>query len=383
MWGNDMEQHLIDFYINGICPGRTPATMSNTYLSALQIANSCESTRYALLSLSASYIGEYLHSDKERYHQAELFYSTQALQALALQIGAAENYDAALTTSMLLMHHDAVHNEESSLCWSIHANVFDTIPSEFFNHHSDAALFMRSQLVLARTAQTSFQLQNTHYHTLETQTWYEGTPPTEASKICSILGLSPQLLFIIASVTSLASNGEAPMSPHKHMYAQLQEGQLQSLRQWSSELQGDAHDVLVATAEAFRLATLIYIRCRVYGFTRFHPAIMELNDALTQTILSIPVKGHLYTAVYPVWPLFIAALTANSDKRDRLYQRVVPIREGDKNTLPAVLKRISGLRIWLANQDQTQQRRDGWWDEMLQPSSSTTALPVNRLLCLG
>ena len=110
---------------------------------------------------------------------------------------------------------------------------------------------------------------------------------------------------------------------------------------------------------------------------------MELNDALTQILLSIPLKGHLYTADYPVWPLFIAAVTANSDKRDRLYQRVVPIREGDKNTLPAVLKRISGLRIWLANQDQMQQRRDGWWDEMLQPSSSTTALPVNRLLCLG
>jgi hypothetical protein len=110
---------------------------------------------------------------------------------------------------------------------------------------------------------------------------------------------------------------------------------------------------------------------------------MELNDALTQVLLSLPVKGHLYTAIYPVWPLFIAAVTANSDKRDRLYQRVVPIREGDKNTLPAVLKRVSGMRIWLAKQDPTQQRRDGWWDEMLMPSSSTSALAANRLLCLG
>lgn len=118
-------------------------------------------------------------------------------------------------------------------------------------------------------------------------------------------------------------------------------------------------------------------------FTRFNPAVMELNDALTTVLLSLPVKGHLYTAIYPVWPVFIAAVTANSDKRDRLYQRVVPIREGDKNTLPAVLERVSGMRIWLANQDVIQQRRDGWWDEMLQPSSSTTALPSRRLLCLG
>ena len=88
------------------------------------------------------------------------------------------------------------------------------------------------------------------------------------------------------------------------------------------------------------------LRATIYSdigdsLTRFNPAIMELNDALTAVILSLPVKGHLYTGIYPVWPVFIAAVTANSDKRDCLYQRVVPIREGDKNTLPAVLKRVS------------------------------------------
>lgn len=116
--------------------------------------------------------------------------------------------------------------------------------------------------------------------------------------------------------------------------------------------------------------------------TRFHPSIMDTSDNLHTLLLSLPVKGALYTAIYPVWPLFIAAVTANSDKRDRLYQRVVPIREGDKNTVPAVLKRVSGMRVWLAQQDASVQRRDGWWDEMLSPHSSTTALG-SGLLCLG
>lgn len=119
-----------------------------------------------------------------------------------------------------------------------------------------------------------------------------------------------------------------------------------------------------------------------FSFTRFHPSVVELTDSLFNVLLSLPVKGSLYTAIYPVWPLFIAAVTANSDRRDRLYQRVVPIREGDKNTLPAVLKRVSGLRIWLANQDPSSQRCEGWWDNMLSPSSSTTALGP-KLLCLG
>jgi hypothetical protein len=399
-WGADMEHLLMDFCklvnriiprrilthldISGICPGRTPSTTSNTYLSLASMAEISDSTKYAILSLSASYIGEYLHLEKERYHQAELYYSTQAFQALARQIGTGENYDAVLATSMLLMHLDALNNnDDSSLCWSCHANVFDAIPQEFINHRSDPALFIRAQLVFARTAQTSSQFQQTPLHSLETRNFYEGTPPSEAQKICSNLGLSPQLIFLISSITSLASDLSGPMSSNKHMYAQLQEAQLQNLQQWTCEPQGAASEVLLATAEAFRLAALIYLRCRLYGFTRFNPAVMELNDALSQVLLSLPVKGQYYTAIYPVWPLFIAAVTANSDKRDRLYQRVVPIREGDKNTLPEVLKRVSGLRIWLAKQDPAQQRRDGWWDEMLLPSSSITALPAFRLLCLG
>lgn len=262
LWGGDMEQLLLDFYINGVCPGRTTATQSNTYLSLISVANTCESTKYALLSLSASYIQEYSPSEKERYHRAELYYSTQAVQALARQISNGENYDAALATAMLLMHHAAVNKaDESSLCWSCHANIFDAIPTEFVNQTSDAALFMRTQLVLARTAQTSFSLQNMQLHSLETQNWYEGMPPGEAQKICSVLGLSPQLLFIISSLTSLAIEN----SPNKIMYAQLQETQLQNLRQWTTELQGEGQEVLLATAEAFRLAALIYLRSRIYG----------------------------------------------------------------------------------------------------------------------
>lgn len=262
-WSGDVEQHLIDFYVNGICPGRTVATQSNGYVTLLQVANTCLSTRFALLSLSASYISEYLPSQRDYYQQAELYYSTQALQALTTQIANGENYDGALATSMLLMHHGAVNNtSESPLCWSCHANVFDVIPSDLVNHHSDAALFIRAQLTLARTAQTSQALQTTHFHTLETKSWYEGTPPAEAQKICSILGLSPQLLFIISSITSLAFDSS---NTSMLMYAQLQEAQLQNVRQWTSEPQGPERELMLATAEAFRLAALIYLRCRLYG----------------------------------------------------------------------------------------------------------------------
>jgi len=263
----DMEQLLLDFYIKGLCPGRTASTLNNTYLSLLQTAQTCESTRYAILSLSAFYIREYLPAQREQWHQAELYYSSQALQALAQQISAGDNYEAALATAMLLMHHSAVDEpNEASLCWSCHANIFEIVPTDLVNPASEPAHFMRTQLVLARSAQTSFALQNTQLTSLETRNWYESMPPGEAQKICAITGLSPQLLFIISSINSLAIED----GPNKLMYAQLQEQQLQSLRQWSTELPGDAQEVMLATAEAFRLAALIYVRCRLYGYVHLH-----------------------------------------------------------------------------------------------------------------
>ncbi|KAI4644028.1 uncharacterized protein J4E78_009811 [Alternaria triticimaculans] len=375
----DMENFLIDFYVRGICPGRTVASQTNVYTSLLQVADTCLSTRYAILSLSASYLCEQMPKDKDTYHQAELYYSTQALQALASQISDGHHYNGALATSMLLMHHGLINQDDSLMCWSCHANVLDAIPPEAITHNSDTVMFLHAQLILASTARTSHQLSNTRQHAFETTNWLDSISPSESSRTSTTLGVSPQLLFLISSITSLPTG---PYRLNKLMYAQAQEKQLQDLKQWSSEPDGPEKEILLATAEAFRLAALIYLRCRVYGFTRFHSSILELSDALHTLILSLPVKGPLYTAIYPVWPFFIAAVTANSDKRDRLYQRVVPIREGDKNTLPPVLRRISGMRTWLANQDTSCQRDDGWWDEMLSPKSSTIALSPH-LLCLG
>lgn len=263
-FGGDIEQLLFDFFLNGICPGRTTATQSNAYLSLLQTANMCESTKFALLSLSASYIREYLHSDKERFHEAELYYSSQAFQALGQQISNGENYDGALSTAMLLMHHGMVNDsDDASLCWSVHANIFDIIPAELIDHASEPALFMRTQLTLARTGQTAYTLQNAPLpQALDTPTWLDSLPTTEAqTMICSTLGMSPQLISFLSTINSLAAEN----APTKHMYAQALEQQLLNLRQWTPEPHGDARDIILATSEAFRLAALLYLRCRLYG----------------------------------------------------------------------------------------------------------------------
>lgn len=252
------EKLLIDFYLHGICPGRTPAAASNPYISALQVATSVESTRYAILGLSAAYIKSELQSERECYQRIELDYSIRALRALAVQINTQRDHDAAIMTSMLLMHHDAVHNHQSSLCWSVHANVLDTIPPQLFDQQSDAAIFLRSQIILAETVEPPMQPLQSRRKLLENMRWYDNISPSEAGLIRNHLGFSPQLIFLISSTTSLASN----VSASKYNFAEI-ETHLNDLMQQSTEIQKGAHDILVATAETFKLAALIYLHCRL------------------------------------------------------------------------------------------------------------------------
>ncbi|KAH9872823.1 hypothetical protein J1614_005217 [Plenodomus biglobosus] len=258
----NLESTLIEFYANGICPGRTVATQSNVYVALLQTADSCLSTRFAILSLSAAYARDYLLGENDVYHQAELHYSSQALNALAAQIRTRENYEGALATSMLLMHHGVINQEDSPLCWSCHANIFDAIPSGLFDQHSDAAMFIRTQIILARSAQTSSQLRGASYHSFERATWLVDVATTEAQKICGTLGLSPQLVLLISMINTIAVNTSTPENLSR---ARKIESQLKDLEQWTSEYQGPQEEVLLATAECFRLATLIYLQCRLYG----------------------------------------------------------------------------------------------------------------------
>ena len=74
--------------------------------------------------------------------------------------------------------------------------------------------------------------------------------------------MDQDLIFVIVIVTALAfDSGNA----NALMYAQLQEAQLHNVKQWTTEPQGAEREILLATAEAFRLAALIYLRCRLYG----------------------------------------------------------------------------------------------------------------------
>jgi hypothetical protein len=162
---------------------------------------------------------------------------------------------------MLLMQHAELTCEDSPLCWSSHAKIFDVIPLNAFDLQSDMALFIGTKLILARTAQTTSQLQTTRFHALEKPSWLECASSSEAQKICETLALSPQLSFLIFSVTSLAIEGSAD----RLLNARVLEAHLTSIHQRTEELELAKQEVILKTAEAFRFAAIMYLRTRIYG----------------------------------------------------------------------------------------------------------------------
>lgn len=48
-------------------------------------------------------------------------------------------------------------------------------------------------------------------------------------------------------------------------------------------------------------------------------------------MLSLSVAGPFYTALYPIWPFFIAAVTCDVDMRDKLCSRIWEIKSREKS----------------------------------------------------
>lgn len=285
LWDNDLEQTLIDFCrsspipmivrhltyhsdLNGICPGRTLAKKTNTYTNLLAIAEQSPSTRFAILSLSASYLKHYATSSQE-YIQADPLYMVESIKALTEELHFVEKPDGCLATGMLLVHHDIINDTENpDLCWSCHINMFDVLAHHNLLARSDPALFLKYQLILARTAEPlpHLQLQKRCLATPEPEAHtMDETIDIESKKINSILGLSHQLLSIIAASSDLVSNQEFLSLEDKIPQAAFLLTMIEGLTQWTTDVTGKALEAMIKTAESYRIAAQIYIHCRVLG----------------------------------------------------------------------------------------------------------------------
>jgi len=233
----------------------------NTYLNVLPIAENSEGARSAVLSLSATYMKDYIVSEATQYENADHIYMVQAVQSLITGLGLDESPETYLVTGMLLTQHSTVNDRESDPCWSCHVDMIDVLQQQDrFSNDSEPALSMIYQYILAMTAQSLTYIFARKPKQID---WIVECTDSEAERICGILGLSRQLLYLIGSITDVATSifGEAERAEQ----AQAIEAQLGELDQWTDDAMSDALDVVIRTATAYRLAAKIYLNCRILG----------------------------------------------------------------------------------------------------------------------
>ena len=208
-----------------------------------------------------------LMSDTERYQQADHYYAVKAVQTLGRAIRHHESTEGCLTTGMLLVHHDIVNETpETEVCWTCHIGMLDVLPERDVFVHSEPALFMRYQLILAKTAQPSHRMQKTWPKCAESTDKSLDYIDPESQRICGVLGLSSRLLSLIESITTLVTDSPFTKKNYKMSRAASLEYGLANLHQWTSEVSGKALEVVNRTAEAYRIAAQIYLQCRFFGY---------------------------------------------------------------------------------------------------------------------
>lgn len=233
----------------------------NTYLNVLPIAENSEGARSAVLSLSATYMKDYIVSEATQYENADHVYMVQAVQSLITGLGLDESPETYLITGMLLTQHSTVNDRESDPCWSCHVDMIDVLQQQNrFSNDSEPAISMVYQYILAMTAQSLTQIFTRKPKRIE---WIVECADSESERICGTLGLSRQLLYLIGSITDVATSIFG--AEKKVEQAKAIEVQLGELDQWTEDATGDALDVVIRTSTAYRFAAKIYLKCRVLG----------------------------------------------------------------------------------------------------------------------
>lgn len=64
------------------------------------------------------------------------------------------------------------------------------------------------------------------------------------------------------------------------------------------------------TAEAWRLAAILYLQCRVFRLPRNHPDVLSKLDDVARCISIMPTSGSQFTAQAPLFPVFLLGILA-------------------------------------------------------------------------
>ncbi|KAM3560712.1 hypothetical protein ARSEF4850_003538 [Beauveria asiatica] len=434
---DNMGRKLFSFYTRNWCPGRSVLAKTNLWLTDFASMQR-PAVVAAIQSLAGVYVHDYLPCDNVRRQVNRRFAIAEA--RLSELLRDADNLDESesgelVTLASLLSMQDVVLTERRLqkpyyprwlTGFKQAENVLQrTDPGSRFYKESNVQVssLRLSQSVIVGRAVILAQLMMP----LPPLTTFD--PIAETSRFGFLLygsesdiyeihggcGFSKRLLHIFSQVadcsTRMLQECETPIVP---ITAEMLYSQLVQLRQWSREYDSwntaqntsqsiewirqasenyvvqDAKQMTEVTAEAWRLAGMAYLQCRLFRLPRNHQMVVNNIADLAKCISIMPTSGSIFTAQAPLLPAFFLGLLATVEEHvlvaDAWFRHVIvtPVR----SSVPPLYQALGRIQSWMDHEvpvpaPNTElpcaiSMRQPWWELMV----SKVQEKENEVLCL-
>lgn len=218
-------------------------------------------------------------------------------------------------------------------------------------------------------------------------------------------GFSKKLLHSLSQISYLAARlYQDPESPVAPLTAKFLLTELLQMRQWSSavdaapweEAKGlpqtiemvraapkgyvidSACHMTEVTAEAWRIAAMIYLQCRALRMHRNHPEVLANLSDLAKCINIMPTSGYNFTAQAPLFPVFLLGMLATDPEHASVaqvwFEKVTstPVR----SSVPPLYEALKRIWTWIdadpnlkppvrGRLDEDVGKRMPWWEHLV------------------
>ncbi|KAJ6779597.1 hypothetical protein PWT90_08513 [Aphanocladium album] len=418
---DNMDRKLFKFYLNNWCPGRSVLKGTNLWLTDFAKMHDSVGVLSAIQSLAGIYIHDYLPDKIVRRRVNERFAIAEARLSRLLQDQA--NLDAResselITLASLLSMQDIVLTERR-LKKPYHPRWLTgfkqgermlqlTDPGNRFYKESNVqvdALRLSQSVIVGRAVILAQPM-----IPLPPKATFD--PIAEAARFGFLLYGTEREIQVAYCAARMLQDGETPIVP---VTAQMLYDQLMDLRQWSGEygsweaaqtstsqpiewirqrdetyIVQNADEMTEVTAEAWRLAGMVYLQCRLLRLPRNHPEVLATLSDLAKSIAIMPTSGPIFTAQAPLLPVFLLGLLATVEEHEQVahawFQQVM--RTPVRSSVPPLYETLVRIQSWMSidipvpapNMElpRTIAERQPWWERMV----SKVQEKETEVLCL-
>ncbi|KAF4992178.1 hypothetical protein FGRMN_7309 [Fusarium graminum] len=407
------------------CPGRSVLSNTNLWLKDLAPMHKNEGILYAIQSLAGVYIYDYLADERirqrinQRYVMADQYFCKLLNAPESSVLGEGKEV---ITMAVLLSMQDIVLTERRRKKPYQPRWLEGFKQGEYFLQETDPGgrywnnqnvqydqLRISQSIIVGRAvilAQPMMALPSPATMNPEAEasrfSWLLYGTETEMFEIHGGCGFSKKLLHTFSQVTYCAARlQQEPESTIVPITAKFLLRELSDMRQWSSEgndwkeaqkvpqtiewVRKKADDIIIdsnqdmtdVTAEAWRIAAIIYFQCRLLRLPRNHPEVLANLEDLSKCIRIMPTSGSHFTAQAPLLPVFFLGLLATDPRHKNVskawFDKVVqtPVR----SSVPPLYDALKGIWEWIDSDVEIPTdpislpksigRRYPWWEHLV------------------